>query len=98
MLDNKIDVPYIPRGQNKFSYSTDKIYGSRAEFKHTNTKLTILVFIYNKAKISLERSLSITVRGKSIYDVLGTEEIGKNKVSINRLSIILKKIYFGFKK
>jgi hypothetical protein len=98
MLDNKIHVPYKRRRPNKSRYSADKIYGSRAEFKHTNTKLTVLVFIYNKAKISLERSLSITVKGKSIYDVLGTEEIGKNKVSINRLSTILKKIYFGFKK
>jgi hypothetical protein len=97
MSENKTHIPFKRKRPNKSRYSADKIYVSGAELKHTNTKVTVLGFIYNKAKVSLQRYLRIAVKGKSIYDALGTEKRGKSQLSLNRLLVILKKRYRGFK-
>ena len=51
MLQDKIKILFKRRRNNKIRYSANKIYASRAELKHTNTKLFITLYIYNKKKI-----------------------------------------------
>jgi len=55
MLQDKIKNIFKRRRNNKIRYSANKIYASRAELKHTNTKLFITLYIYNKKKSSIER-------------------------------------------
>src|SRR5213080_4688718 len=54
MFENKIKILFKRRRANKSRYSANKIYASRAELKHTNTKLFITLYIYNKQKSSIE--------------------------------------------
>jgi hypothetical protein len=54
MLQDKIKILFKRRRDNKIRYSANKIYASRAELKHTNTKLFITLYIYNKQKSSIE--------------------------------------------
>jgi hypothetical protein len=55
MLQDKIKILFKRRRDNKIRYSANKIYASRAELKHTNTKLFITLYVYNKQKSSSER-------------------------------------------
>ena len=55
MLQYKIKILFKRRRHNKSRYSANKIYVSRAELKHTNTKLFIILYTYNKQKSSIER-------------------------------------------
>jgi len=55
MLQYKIKIIFKRRRHNKSRYSANKIYVSRAELKHTNTKLFIIIYTYNKQKSSIER-------------------------------------------
>ena len=50
MLENRIKLPLKRRRPNKARYSANKIYFSRAELNHTNNKLTIILYAYNKQK------------------------------------------------
>ena len=54
MLQDKIKILFKRRRNNKIRYSANKIYASRAELKHTNTKLLITLYTYNKEKSSIE--------------------------------------------
>nr|YP_010371636.1 ribosomal protein S3 [Exserohilum rostratum]UOU81290.1 ribosomal protein S3 [Exserohilum rostratum] len=54
MLQDKIKILFKRRRDNKVRYSANKIYASRAELKHTNTKLFITLYLYNKQKSSIE--------------------------------------------
>ena len=98
MLEDKVKLPFKRRRTNKIRYSADKIYASRAELKHTSTKLTIILYVYNKQKLSLIRYMSNLLILELFKDVLGEEGI-KNATSYkNRLLIILKNTFFCFKK
>lgn len=55
MLENKIRKTFKRRRDNKTRYSANRIYVSRTELKHTNTKLLISLYVYNKQKSSIER-------------------------------------------
>jgi len=57
MLQDKKKILFKRRRHNKTRYSANKIYASRAELNHTNTKLLITLYTYNKEKVSIERSL-----------------------------------------
>jgi hypothetical protein len=77
MLQDKIKILFKRRRNNKIRYSANKIYASRAELKHTNTKLFITFYIYNKQKSSIERYIlkilllikyrKLIVEGKKIF-------------------------------
>nr|ATC70075.1 hypothetical protein [Curvularia trifolii] len=54
MLQDKIKILFKRRRDNKIRYSANKIYASRAELNHTNTKLFITLYLYNKQKSSIE--------------------------------------------
>jgi hypothetical protein len=49
---------YKRRRSNRGRYSANKVYVSRAELKHTNTTLSIILYTYNKQLSSIE----ITIR------------------------------------
>lgn len=57
MLPYKKKKFFKRRRNNRIRYSTKKIYASKAELEHTNTKLSITFSIFNKQKISIERSI-----------------------------------------
>jgi hypothetical protein len=54
MLQDKIKNLFKRRRANKSRYSANKIYVSKAEIKHTNTKLLIILYTYNKQKSLIE--------------------------------------------
>ena len=53
MIIDKIKIVFKRRRDNKTRYSANKVYVSRAELKHTNTKLLIILSMYNKQKRTL---------------------------------------------
>lgn len=86
------------RRNNKLRYSANKIYTSRAELQHTNSKLFITLYTYNKKKSSFEnyiRNLITLIKFRKIV-------VGKKKVYIpnhkNRSLHLLKKIFSISKK
>jgi hypothetical protein len=97
MLEDKIKLSFKRRRSNKIRYSADKIYVSRAEFKHTNTKLTLMLLIHNKQKLSIEQLIRKVVIYKSFIEDLPKQEIKKGNVYINILLSILKNRFLLFK-
>lgn len=57
MMLYKIKIRFKRRSRNKTRYSANRLYVSRAELKHTNTKITIFLYTFNKQKSLLERYL-----------------------------------------
>jgi hypothetical protein len=55
MLEDKIKILFKRRRANKIRYSANKVYASRAELNHTNTDISITVYLYNKQKSSIEQ-------------------------------------------
>jgi len=98
MLQDKIKILFKRRRDNKIRYSANKIYASRAELKHTNTKLYITLYIYNKQKSSIEwyirKIVSLIKFNKKIMD--GEPVFRPNHK--NRLLHLLKNNLFIFKK
>lgn len=70
MLQDK--VVFKRRRDNKSRYSANKIYVSRPELKHTNTKLLITLYTYNKQKVSIERDMRKLVIFKKDSGFKGT--------------------------
>lgn len=104
MLQDKIKVLYKRRRHNKSRYSANKIYVSRAELKHTNTKLFVILYTYNKQKSSIERFIRklVTITNvKKVFvkssdkDAYGIRHIVTHR---NRLVHALKNKVFIFKK
>ena len=98
MLQDKIKILFKRRRDNKIRYSANKIYASRAELKHTNTKLFITLYIYNKQKSSIEwyilKILVLVKYRKLIVD--GKRGFVPNH--INRIPALLKNNFFTFRK
>lgn len=98
MLEDKLKLSLKRRRPNKIRYSADKIYVSRAELKHTNTKVTILLYIYNKQKVSISSAIEKILVFKRIKEYLTEEGVVVTSTYKNRLTQILKKRFFYFKK
>ena len=79
MLENKIKVLFKRRRHNKSRYSANKIYVSRTETKHTNTKLVILLYVYNKQK------LNYLLKLKKRYITLFSRSKFTRKLKLTRL-------------
>jgi hypothetical protein len=98
MLQDKIKILFKRRRDNKIRYSANKIYASRAELKHTNTKLFITLYIYNKQKLSIEwyilKILVLVKYRKLIVD--GKRGFVPNHK--NRIPALLKNNFFIFRK
>ena len=52
MLYYKLNSFYKRRRWNKLHYSAKKIYSSRPELEHTNSKVSIILHIFNKTNLS----------------------------------------------
>nr|YP_010129771.1 ribosomal protein S3 [Corynespora cassiicola]QPZ49920.1 ribosomal protein S3 [Corynespora cassiicola]UFY98812.1 ribosomal protein S3 [Corynespora cassiicola]UFY98828.1 ribosomal protein S3 [Corynespora cassiicola] len=99
MLENKIRKTFKRRRDNKTRYSANRIYVSRTELKHTNTKLLISLYVYNKQKSSIERYIRKLIKWTIEKENLVKEKIihGKEQKK-NRLTYILKDKFFIFRK
>lgn len=98
MLQDKIKILFKRRRHNKIRYSANKIYVSRAETKHTNTRLVILFYVYNKQKASFERYVRKNINLKITKKYFVGNKIVKKLINKNRLTYTLKKQLFFFKK
>ena len=98
MLQNKIKVLFKRRRDNKCRYSANKIYVSRAELKHTNTKLLIILYTYNKQKLSIERYIRKLVTLTKINKLLVEDDMKYVITHKNRIIHLLKNKFFVFKK
>jgi hypothetical protein len=98
MLEDKIKLPFKRRRTNKMRYSADKIYTSRAELKHTNKKVTIMLYIYNKQKLSIGRYMSKLLIVELFKEILGEKGVKKTTTYKNRFITILKNTFFCFNK
>lgn len=66
MIIEKIKIRFKSRSIRKKRFSSNKVYVSRAEMKHTNSKVTITLYIYNKQKYYLKRKLINIVKNIDI--------------------------------
>jgi hypothetical protein len=98
MLQNRIKILYKRRKNNKTRYSANKIYLSRTETKYTNTKVVILLHVYNKQKASVERYLKQHINLTTTKEYRVGNKILKKLMQKNRLTHILKKKFSIFKK
>lgn len=96
MFKDKIKIFFKRRRTNKIRYSADKIYVSRAEVNHTNTKLIVFFYTYNKAKSSIEvyTTKIINLKKKIFSSMRGKKKI----IYKNKLLPELKQVFFYFKK
>ena len=91
-------IVFNRRRDNKIRYSANRVYTSRAELQHTNSRLLITLYTYNKKKSSFEhnlRKLIILIKFRVIV-------IAEQKIYIpyykNRLLHSLKRNFFFFNK
>jgi len=104
MLLSKIKILFKRRRHNKSRYSGDKIYVSRAELKHTNTKILIILYTFNKKKISMLRNikklilLTNNIKTTKIDKTIDGADIEYVVPYKNRAMFLLKKNFFVFKK
>ena len=86
------------RRDNKSRYSAKKVYTSRAELEHTNSRLLITLFSYNKKKAWFEkkvRKIITLIKFRKAVVARKTKYIPYFK---NRLLHLLKKNLFVFDK
>lgn len=93
MAEEKIKWVFKRRRTNKMRYSANRIYVSRPELKHTNSKITIMLYMYNKKKLSFEQYLTnLVYKKKNISKKNRLAKLKKNKIVI-----IFKKYFVFFK-
>lgn len=97
MILYKIKILYKRRRHNKSRYSANRVYVSRAELKHTNSKITILLYTYNKQKISLERYLKKIIMLIRFYKIRKENQTKLIVSHKRRISKIIK-LYTVYKK
>jgi hypothetical protein len=100
MLQYKIKILFKRRRHNKSRYSSNKIFVSKAEVKHTNTKLFIILYTYNKQKSSIEESIRKFATLSRVLRVLGetsVKHIVKDRNEFSTLSknktLVSKRVY-----
>jgi hypothetical protein len=85
MFRDKIKILFKRRRDNKSRYSANKVYVSRAELKHTNTKLLIILSTYNKQKSTFLRWTRKIIYIKRMYKIL---------VELDDRYIVMRKGFF----
>lgn len=68
--------------------SINRIFVSKAEIKHTNTKAIVTIYIYNAEKRYLLNKLKKFVYSLSLYNINLKEIINKNKNKLSDVSLI----------
>jgi hypothetical protein len=94
MYTDKIKRLFKRRRHNKSRYSANKVYVSRAELKHTNSKLLIILSTYNKQKSSLLKETRKIIYFKRMYKILGElkdKYVVKHKTYFKLLKSIIDK-------
>jgi hypothetical protein len=90
MLEIKRTV-FNRRRDNKIRYSADRVYTSKTDLEHTNSKLNIWLTVYNKKKALLEHRLRRFILLIKFWKIV----IGNKKITIpyykNRLLHTLKR-------
>ncbi len=75
--------------------STSKIFISKGEFKHTNNKVTITLYVYNRQKNNYLLKLKIRYLKKFFNNIVSFKKNNTLGLSLNRLSnklVLVKKI------
>jgi hypothetical protein len=97
MLEYNVKNIFKRRRAKRYNYSSNRIHLSRAEIKHTNTNIIILLYIHNRSKFIYEQN---TIK---LINFIWSNEIkncvNNRKKSIekkNRLWYILKKRFSSF--
>ena len=104
MLQNKLIRLYKRRRHYKKRYSANRIFVSRAEVKHTNTKIFVILYTYNKQKFYIERHIRNIIKLIKVYAVVlekKKEFIVRERnsiVSYIKKNLVYKKLYFENKK
>jgi hypothetical protein len=70
MFRDKIKILFNRRRDNKSRYSANKVFVSRAEFKHSNSKVIIILSTYNKQKSTLLALTRKIIYFKRMYKIL----------------------------
>jgi hypothetical protein len=97
MLEDKIKILFKRRRSNKIRYSANKVYVSRAELNHTNTNLSVTLYLYNKQKSSFERFIKYLYTLLLVNKIRLGGKIKKIRIFKNRLFHCLKN-YFTISK
>jgi hypothetical protein len=99
MIIDKVKIQFKSRNPRKTRLSSNKVYVSRAEMKHTNTKVVITLYIYNKQKYYLKRKLISIVKNIDIKKRKHLSLILKiMNNSNNKFSPIFKEMSYNLKK
>lgn len=83
MFEDKIKILFKRRRANKNRYSAKKVYVSRAEIKHRNLNIEILIHTYDKLKSYFERNIGCFMSWPSnVKHVVGntTQNTGKSRL------------------
>jgi len=98
IISYKTKTLFRRRRNNKARYSANKIYVSRAELEHKNTKFSTILHIYNKQKSSIKRDIRKMITRIKLKEIL----VDKKKRLIpdhkNRLVHLIKNNYFIVRK
>jgi cellulose synthase/poly-beta-1,6-N-acetylglucosamine synthase-like glycosyltransferase len=69
MIEEKTKVFFKHKRIRNIRFSSDIIYVSKAKIKHTNNKVTIILYVYNKQKDIIQRNIKNIV--KYMYNIPG---------------------------
>lgn len=86
----KIKIFFKRRSSNKARYSANKVYISKPELNNTNTKLSVILYTYNKKKLSIELHLKKLITLSRVYRLL-IEKNSELLISRNNFFYTLKK-------
>lgn len=98
MAEEKIKRIFKRRRTNKMRYSANRIYVGSPELKHTNNKISIILYMYNKQKLSFEQDLTKLV-GKKKYLLKKRLAIFKENKSVmlfKRYTFFVNKVKYPF--
>lgn len=96
MFENKIKILFKRRRANKNRYSANKIYVSRAEIKHRNINMDILLYTYDKQKSFIERTIWSFIKWPTNVKYLA-ENTTTNNIEVPKLDYIFRKYFQIFK-
>jgi len=92
MVNYKIKNTFKRRRAKRYNYSSNKVHLSRAEVKHTNTGIVILLYMHNRSKFRYEQFIRKFVNFFNVREIKSYNNDGKNLIiKKNRLWYILKK-------
>ena len=98
MVKLEIKKVFKRRRSNKKRYSANKIYVSRPELKHINSKLHIIIYIYNKQKSLYENHIRKIIKLHIIEKYLIRNEKKRTLININRIVSLLNSRFYLFTK